>query len=87
MKNLILIQAFIFCLLLTGSVLSLGKAPLADLKSGIATAPTLFAAEKFPQLNTLISRKFEAPGDVEEAVSLVSCSDGIERCRNLAQVS
>lgn len=67
-------------------MLSLGKAPLADLKSGIATAPTLFAAEQYPQLNALISRKFEAPGDVEEAVLLVSRSDSIQRCRNLAQV-
>ena len=81
----IFVYLYIFNICL-GSVLSLGKAPLADLKSGIATAPTLFAAEQYPQLNTLIARKFEAPGDIEEAVSLVSRSDGIERCRNLAQV-
>ena len=60
----------------TGSLASIGKAPLADLKSGLATAPTLFAAEEFPQLRTLIGRKFEAEGDIELAVNLVSRSQG-----------
>ncbi len=59
---------------------------MADLKSGIATAPTLFAAEKYPQLHTMIARKFESPGDVEEALELVNQSDGLLRCKNLAQV-
>ena len=67
-------------------MLSLGKAPLADLKSGIATAPTLFAAEQFPELAPLIARRFDADGDVEEAVQLVQRSDGLRRCRDLAQV-
>jgi geranylgeranyl pyrophosphate synthase len=62
----------------TGSLASIGKAPLADLKSGLATAPTLFAAEEFPQLGTLIGRKFEAEGDIELAVNLVSRSQGKE---------
>lgn len=69
-----------------GSTSSLGKAPLADLKSGLATAPTLFAAEEYPQLLSLISRKFELPGDVDEALSLVQRSQGLQRCRDLAQV-
>jgi geranyl diphosphate synthase len=59
-----------------GSTASIGKAPLADLKSGLATAPTLFAAEEFPQLTTLISRKFEWEGDIELAVDLVQRSQG-----------
>ena len=43
-----------------GSLQAIGKAPLADLKSGLATAPTLFAAQEFPhQLTPLIARKFE----------------------------
>lgn len=61
---------------LTGSTASIGKAPLADLKSGLATAPTLFAAEEFPQLTTLIRRKFEDEGDIELAVDLVERSQG-----------
>ena len=59
-----------------GSTASIGKAPLADLKSGLATAPTLFAAEEYPQLTTLIGRKFEGEGDIELAVDLVKRSQG-----------
>lgn len=64
----------------------MGKAPLADLKSGLATAPTLFAAEEFPKLKVLIGRKFESPGDVDEALLLVQQSSGLKQCRDLAQV-
>lgn len=59
----------------------IGKAPLADLKSGLATAPTLFAADEFPQLVALINRKFESPGDIEEALELVNRSKGLARSR------
>lgn len=69
----------------SGSIMSLGKAPLADLKSGIATAPTLFAAQEFPRLTTLINRKFESPGDIDEALILVQQSNGLQRCKLLAQ--
>lgn len=69
-----------------GSTSSLGKAPLADLKSGLATAPTLFAAEEYPELLKLIARKFESPGDVDEALALVQRSNGLQRCKDLAQV-
>lgn len=65
---------------------SLGKAPLADLKSGLATAPTLFAAEEHPKLKALIGRKFESPGDVDEALAIVQQSNGLKKCRDLAQV-
>ena len=67
-----------------GSVASLGKAPLADLKAGIATAPVLFAAEEFPHLLTLMERKFNAPGDVDEAIDLVDRSDGLQMTKDLA---
>jgi geranylgeranyl pyrophosphate synthase len=63
-----------------------GKTPLADLHSGLATAPTLFASEEFPKLTDLISRKFELPGDVEDALSYVKQSNGLQRSRDLAQV-
>eukprot|EP01041_Mallomonas_annulata_P001084 gene1084-2114_t len=70
-----------------GSLQSIGKAPLADLKSGLATAPTLFAAQEFPdELRALIARKFEAPGDIESAVALVARSQGLVRTKQLAQV-
>jgi geranylgeranyl pyrophosphate synthase len=63
-----------------------GQAPLADLKSGLATAPTLFAAQEFPQLETLIHRKFEAPGDIDETLQLLARSQGLQRTKALAQV-
>lgn len=34
----------------------------------------------------MIARKFELPGDVDEALSLVQRSRGLEKSRNLAQV-
>lgn len=74
------------CLDFEGTTSTIGKAPLADLKSGLATAPTLFAAEDFPQLIALINRKFEAPGDVDEALALVQQSQGLEKCKELARV-
>merc|ERR1719450_593024 len=49
----------------------LGKPAAADLKLGLATAPVLFAAEKFPELNELIGRRFSNEGDVEKAFKLV----------------
>merc|ERR1719361_2535065 len=62
-----------------------GKPAAADLSLGLAAAPVLFAAETFPHLNTLIARRFEADGDVEEAFRLVRESGGLEETRNLAK--
>lgn len=73
-------------MLTVGTVLSMGKAPLADLKSGLATAPTIFATEEYPELSTLIARKFQSPGDVDEAMSLVQKSQGLQKTKDLAQV-
>ena len=68
----------------TGSTKTLGKPALNDLKSGLATAPVLYAAESHPQLRPLILRKFENPGDVKLAQELVFSSQGIQRTRQLA---
>lgn len=65
----------------------MGKESYADLRSGIATAPTLFAADEFPELLPMIARKFDQANDVEAALELVKKSDGLRRCRELAQVS
>lgn len=62
----------------------LGKPTLNDLKSGLSTAPTLYAAEEFPVLVPLIKRKFSHPGDVEQAAGWVFASKGIDRARELA---
>ena len=69
-----------------GSVSSMGKPALADLNAGLATAPVLFAAEKYPELEILMDRKFKEEDDVETARKLVFDSDGIERTKQLAQV-
>jgi len=63
----------------------LGKPAAADLKLGLATAPVLFAAEKFPELNELIGRRFSNEGDVEKAFKLVQESGGLNETRDLAK--
>ncbi|KAK7092512.1 all trans-polyprenyl-diphosphate synthase PDSS1-like [Littorina saxatilis] len=62
----------------------MGKPTAADLKLGLATAPVLFAAQQYPELNPLIMRRFNQEGDVETARSLVAKSDGIEQTKILA---
>eukprot|EP00608_Synchroma_pusillum_P011840 CAMPEP_0198442266 /NCGR_PEP_ID=MMETSP1452-20131203/66101_1 /TAXON_ID=1181717 /ORGANISM="Synchroma pusillum, Strain CCMP3072" /LENGTH=107 /DNA_ID=CAMNT_0044162895 /DNA_START=35 /DNA_END=354 /DNA_ORIENTATION=- len=64
----------------------LGKPSLADLRAGLATAPVLFAAEEFPHLASLIQRKFEGPGDIDEALQLVQASRGLQRTKEAAQL-
>ena len=49
----------------------LGKPAANDLKLGLATAPVLFACEKFPELNEMIIRRFSEPGDVEKTYDAV----------------
>ncbi len=51
---------------MTASSTLLGKPALNDLRSGLATAPVLLAAEEQPDLKALISRRFKKDGDVAE---------------------
>lgn len=53
-------------------------------RSGLATAPALYAAEEHPALLPLIRRKFRNAGDVERALDLIKASQGIQRSRALA---
>ena len=70
-----------------GSASAMGKPALSDLNAGLATAPVLFAAERYPyELSSMIDRKFKNDGDVDLAVEYVRKSDGIERTKDLAQV-
>jgi len=62
----------------------LGKPSAADLQLGLATAPVLFASEQFPELNSLILRRFAQQGDAERAFELVWQSEGLQMTRNLA---
>ncbi|AFY31371.1 solanesyl diphosphate synthase [Calothrix sp. PCC 7507] len=68
----------------TSSTDTLGKPAGSDLKSGNLTAPVLFALEEKPYLETLIERQFSQAGDLEQALSLVQDSQGIQRSRELA---
>lgn len=63
----------------------LGKPAAADLKLGLATAPVLFAARKYPELDALIQRRFSQEDDVKQAFQLVLDSDGLEETRALAK--
>ena len=68
----------------TGSTESLGKPAASDLKSGNLTAPTLYALEEKPHLETFIEREFAQEGDLEQALTLIKESSGIQRSRELA---
>ncbi|CAG9464487.1 unnamed protein product [Pedinophyceae sp. YPF-701] len=63
----------------------LGKPNLADLKSGVATVPVLYALEEHPQLASMIQGRFKGDGEVEQAVRLIQDSAGVERARDLAR--
>lgn len=62
----------------------LGKPALADLKAGLATAPVLIAAATYPELDSLIARKFKNNGDIDHVLELLNKSDGIQRTKDLA---
>eukprot|EP00939_MAST-03C_sp_MAST-3C-sp1_P000837 g837.t1 len=68
-----------------GTQESMGKEPLADLRSGITTAPVLFAQRKFAELTPMIARKFEVAGDVEATNDLVVKADACAETRSLAE--
>ncbi|EGF84198.1 hypothetical protein BATDEDRAFT_29284 [Batrachochytrium dendrobatidis JAM81] len=69
----------------TVSSADFGKPVNIDLKLGLATAPVLYAAAKFPELYPLIERKFEKKGDAELALKLVHESNGVAQTRDLAR--
>ncbi|MBD2136994.1 solanesyl diphosphate synthase [Anabaena sp. FACHB-1237] len=68
----------------TGSIDTLGKPALADLKSGNLTAPVLFALQEKAHLEVLIEREFAQEGDLDQALALIENSQGIQKARELA---
>ncbi|EFN76575.1 Decaprenyl-diphosphate synthase subunit 1 [Harpegnathos saltator] len=64
---------------------AIGKPAGADLKLGLATAPVLFACEQYPELNAMIMRRFQEPGDVEKAFDLVHKSNGLQQTKFMAK--
>lgn len=49
----------------TASEELLGKPALADMRQGLATAPALFAAQMYPEMDELIKRQFSQESDLE----------------------
>ncbi len=68
----------------TASSEVLGKPAGSDLASGNLTAPVLYALEEQPALRSLIEREFSQAGDLEQALTLVQESQGLQRSRDLA---
>jgi all-trans-nonaprenyl-diphosphate synthase len=68
----------------TGSTQDLGKPAASDLSSGNLTAPTLYALQEQPYLETLIEREFAQEGDLEQALTLIKESSGLQKTRELA---
>ncbi|MBD2439191.1 solanesyl diphosphate synthase [Nostoc sp. FACHB-110] len=68
----------------TSTTDTLGKPACSDLKSGNLTAPVLFALEEKPYLEVLIEREFAQEGDLEQALTLIQDSQGIQQARELA---
>ncbi|MEH2068824.1 MAG: solanesyl diphosphate synthase [Nostoc sp.] len=68
----------------TSTTDTLGKPVASDLKSGNLTAPVLFALAEKPYLEVLIEREFAQEGDLEQALTLIQDSQGIQQARELA---
>lgn len=64
----------------------MGKPVAADLKLGLATAPVLYACDQYPELNTMLLRKFKQEGDADKAREIVVNSDGMDKTRRLIDV-
>ncbi|KAL1503138.1 hypothetical protein AB1Y20_011200 [Prymnesium parvum] len=61
-----------------------GEPALSDVERGLATAPTLFALEEFPEIADVIHRRFADEGDAALITRLVQRSDGVKRTQELA---
>ncbi|TDG97474.1 hypothetical protein EPR50_G00226390 [Perca flavescens] len=69
----------------TSGTNQLGKPSAADLKLGLATGPVLFACQQFPELHSMIMRRFSLKGDIERAWQFVFQSDGVQQTEYLAK--
>mmetsp|Transcript_2970 Transcript_2970/g.6938 ORF Transcript_2970/g.6938 Transcript_2970/m.6938 type:complete len:399 (-) Transcript_2970:283-1479(-) len=67
-----------------GNTDAMGKPTLADINSGLATAPVLYAAAHFAEMEPLIDRKFSQVGDVQLALHYVEKSGALGETRSLA---
>ncbi|KAM8823566.1 all trans-polyprenyl-diphosphate synthase PDSS1 [Spinachia spinachia] len=69
----------------TSAASHLGKPSAVDLKLGLATGPVLFACQQFPELHSMIMRRFSSEGDIDQAWQYVLQSDGVQQTEYLAQ--
>jgi geranyl diphosphate synthase len=63
----------------------LGKPALADMDLGLSTAPILYAAQEYKELQPLIMRRFKKKGDKQTALEyLYKSPDAMNKARGLA---
>lgn len=69
----------------TAAASVLGKPALADMDLGLSTAPILYAAQEFPELEPLVKRRFSKKGDKETALEALYSSDvAMDKAKALA---
>jgi geranylgeranyl pyrophosphate synthase len=69
----------------TAAASVLGKPALADMDLGLSTAPILYAAQEFPELQPLVMRRFKKKGDKEKALEKLYSSDvAMDKAKALA---
>ena len=61
-----------------------GKPICQDLRSGIITAPVIYAIEEYPELISIINSEFENQSDFEKALEIINNSSGIPKSRELS---
>jgi geranyl diphosphate synthase len=63
----------------------LGKPALSDMNLGLSTAPILYAAMEYPQLEPLVMRRFKEKGDKQTALQyLYKSPTAMNKARALA---
>jgi len=74
---------------ITADPKALGKPVGGDIRQGIITLPMIFALQESPQadkLRILLSNETKTEAEVEEAVSLIKQSGGIEKSREIVNL-
>ncbi|KAH7906656.1 terpenoid synthase [Hygrophoropsis aurantiaca] len=64
---------------------AMGKPVTADLHLGLATAPVLFALEENDEMQQLVDRRFQEPGDVQRATMIVKSTNALPRAGAVAR--
>nr|YP_010865260.1 prenyl transferase [Campylaephora boydenii]WGT74073.1 prenyl transferase [Campylaephora boydenii] len=64
---------------------TLGKPAGLDLKNGNLTAPLFFALEEKKTLYQLIDREFQYSDDINQAITIIKNTNGIQKAKDLAE--